>query len=54
MDFEYSAEDQAFRQEVREFLDQNLAADMQEAAKRTTTVFADKDLAMRWQARLVK
>ena len=54
MDFEYSAEDQAFRREVREFLGENLTADMQEASRRTTTVFADKDLAMRWQAILVR
>ena len=54
MDFEYSAEDQAFREEVREFLATHLTPDMQEAAKRTTTVFADKELAMRWQAILVE
>ncbi len=54
MDFEYSKKDQAFREEVRDFLARNLTADMREAAQRTTTVFADKDLAMRWQAILVK
>tara|TARA_Y100001934_G_C12382175_1_gene793080 strand:+ start:5779 stop:6981 length:1203 start_codon:yes stop_codon:yes gene_type:complete len=54
VDFEYSAEDQAFREEVREFLQENLPQDMREGARRTTTVFADKELAMRWQAILVK
>jgi alkylation response protein AidB-like acyl-CoA dehydrogenase len=54
VDFEYSATDQAFRQEVREFLDEHLTTDMREASKRTTTVFADKDLAMRWQLILVE
>ncbi len=54
MDLEFSDADEAFREEVTAFLDQRLTPDMRQAAKRTTTVFADKDLAMRWQRILVE
>ena len=54
MDFEFSKEDQAFREEVRAFLDEKVTPDMREAVRKTTTVFADKELAMRWQAILVE
>ena len=54
MDIAYSAEDEAFRDEVRSFLDARLSDDLRRAAARTTTVFADKDLAMAWQAILVE
>ena len=54
MDIAYSAEDEAFRDEVRTFLGARLSEDMRRAAARTTTVFADKDLAMAWQAILVE
>ncbi|MFU8815004.1 MAG: acyl-CoA dehydrogenase family protein [Pseudomonadales bacterium] len=54
MDLSFSHQDQAFREQVRAFLDDKLTADMREAAARTTTVFADKDLAMRWQQILVE
>jgi alkylation response protein AidB-like acyl-CoA dehydrogenase len=49
MDLKFSPEDEQFRAEVRDFLDRKLTPDMREAARKTTTVFADKDLAMRWQ-----
>lgn len=54
VDFTFSAEDEAFRAEVRAFLQDKLTDGMREAAARTTTVFADKELAMRWQAILVE
>ena len=54
MDFTFSAADEAFRQEVRDFLARELTPDLKAAARRTTTVFADKDVAMRWQAILVR
>ena len=54
MDIAYSKEDEAFREEVRTFLDEKLTPSMREAAARTTTVFADKDLAMAWQKILVE
>jgi len=49
MDLKFSPEDEHFRAEVRDFLDRKLTPDMREAARKTTTLFADKDLAMRWQ-----
>ena len=54
VDFTFSPADEAFRGEVRQFLADNLTADMQRAAERTTTVFADRDLALRWQEILVR
>lgn len=54
MDLRFSDEDEAFREEVRAFLDERLTPEMREAARRTTTVFADKDLAMAWQRILVE
>jgi len=54
LDFTFSPADEAFRQEVREFLARELTPDLRAAARRTTTVFADKDIAMRWQAILVR
>ncbi len=54
MDFTFSAADETFRQEVRDFLARELTPELKAAAKRTTTVFADKDVAMRWQAILVR
>ncbi len=54
MDFTFSAEDEAFRKEVRSFLAAKLTDGMRHAAARTTTVFADKDLAMVWQDILVE
>jgi alkylation response protein AidB-like acyl-CoA dehydrogenase len=50
----FNDEDEVFRLEVRAFLDEHLTPDMREAAARTTTVFADKALAMRWQQILVR
>jgi acyl-CoA dehydrogenase len=54
LNLEFSAEDQSFRREVQAFLATHLAPDLQRAARRTTTVFADKDVAMRWQSILLK
>ena len=54
MDFTFSDADEAFRREVREFFDGHLTPEMRDAAARVTTVFADKDLAMRWQQILVR
>ena len=54
MDIAFGKEDEAFRDEVRNFLDEKLTTSMREAAARTTTVFADKDLAMAWQKILVE
>ncbi len=49
LNLQFGPEDEAFREEVRAFLDRHLDDDLREAASRQTTVFADKDVAMRWQ-----
>ena len=54
MDIEFSAQDEAFRAEVQAFLGDKLSHELREAAERTTTVFADKDVAMAWQEILVE
>ncbi len=54
MDLAFSREDEAFRREVCDFLDAKLTPSMREAAARTTTVFADRELAMAWQKILVE
>ena len=54
MNLEFSAEDEAFRQEVKAFLAEHLTPALQRAAEKTTTVFADKDVAMQWQEVLVE
>lgn len=49
MDLELSPEDLAFRDEVRAFLDAELAPDLREAGRRMTSVFCDKDHSLAWQ-----
>ncbi len=49
MNIEFSEQDEAFRAEVRAFLDEHLTEEMREEARRCTTVFSDKDLALKWQ-----
>jgi alkylation response protein AidB-like acyl-CoA dehydrogenase len=48
MDLNLSAEDQAFRDEVRRFLDENLSEDLREAGRKTGGVFADFAAGLRW------
>ena len=48
MDLNLSAEDCAFQQEVRAFLDAELTADLREAGRRTTSVFTDRDWNLPW------
>ena len=45
-----SASHLAFRDEVRAMLAAELTAEMRQAAANTTTVFADRNLALAWQA----
>jgi acyl-CoA dehydrogenase len=49
VDLEFSAEDLAFQQEVREFLRDKLPPHIREATAKTTTVFVDKEPALEWQ-----
>ncbi|NKB98342.1 MAG: acyl-CoA dehydrogenase [Pseudomonadales bacterium] len=53
MNIEFSAEDETFRTEVQTFLKEKLSPELRRDAERTTTVFADKDVAMAWQEILV-
>jgi alkylation response protein AidB-like acyl-CoA dehydrogenase len=49
MDLNWSAADKRFRDEVREFLDAKLTADLREKGKKLTSVYADYDTGMKWQ-----
>jgi alkylation response protein AidB-like acyl-CoA dehydrogenase len=48
MDLALSHEDEAFRDEVRRFLDENLSEGLREAGRKTGGVFADIAAGMRW------
>ncbi len=52
MDLNFTGDDLAFQQEVRDFLDENLTPDIKDATALTTTVFVEKDVALKWQAKL--
>ncbi len=49
MDMDFSAEDLAFRDEVRAFLAANLPDRLREGARRTPGVFVEPDIGMEWQ-----
>ncbi len=49
MDLELSADDLAFRDAVRAFLDANLTPELREAGRRMTSVFCDKAHSLVWQ-----
>jgi alkylation response protein AidB-like acyl-CoA dehydrogenase len=49
MDLELSADDLAFRDAVRAFLDANLTPALREAGRRMTSVFCDKVHSLAWQ-----
>ncbi len=49
MDLELSAEDLAFRDAVRVFLDAELTPELREAGRRMTSVFCDKAHSLAWQ-----
>lgn len=49
MDLRTPPEEARFRDEVRSFIADNLTADIREAGRLATSVFADADLAMAWQ-----
>ena len=54
MDLEWSKEDRAFREKVRAFLDENLTPDLRRAGRLMTSVYADHDASMLWQAILLE
>ncbi len=54
MDLALSAEDEAFRAEVRGFLDEHLTEDLREAGSKTGGVFAEMDAGLRWHKVLAK
>ena len=49
MNLELSADERAFRDEVRAFLDQSLTPELREAGRRATSVFMDKRYSLAWQ-----
>ena len=49
-----SPEDEAFRDEVRRFLDENLSEDLREAGRKTGGVFADFAAGLRWHKVLAR
>ncbi len=54
MDMHFSAEDLAFRDEVRAFLDDKLSPRLREGAANTPSVFVEPDITREWQAILNK
>jgi acyl-CoA dehydrogenase len=54
MDLDFSAEELAFQQEVREFLANNLPQEIVEGTAHNGSVFVEKELALQWQAILVE
>jgi len=49
MNIEWSADELAFRDAVRAFLEQSLTAPLRDAGRRMTSVYADHDAALTWQ-----
>jgi len=54
MNLNFSVEEIAFQTEVKEFLDKELTPELVNAAKRTSAVFTEKEIAMEWQSKLAK
>ena len=50
MDLEWSERDRAFQDEVRAFLDDKLTPDLRRAGRLMTSVYADHEASMAWQA----
>ncbi len=50
MDMDFTAEDIAFRDEVRAFLDEKLSPRLREGAANTPSVFVEPDITREWQA----
>jgi alkylation response protein AidB-like acyl-CoA dehydrogenase len=50
MDLHFSSQDEAFRQEVRAFLDQSLPEHLRAGMRATPSVFVEPDIGREWQA----
>ena len=50
MDLTWSPKDLEFRDEVRAFLDEHLTDDLRQAGRLMTSVYADHEASMAWQA----
>ena len=54
MNLEFSKHELEFKKEVQTFLKKELTSELVEAAKRSSAVFTEKEIAMKWQAKLAK
>jgi alkylation response protein AidB-like acyl-CoA dehydrogenase len=54
VDLSLSPQDEAFRDEVRRFLDENLSEDLREAGRKTAGVFAEFEAGQRWHKVLAR
>lgn len=54
MNIHFSKEELIFQNDVREFLKKELTPELVSAAKHTSAVFTEKEIAMEWQSRLAK
>jgi alkylation response protein AidB-like acyl-CoA dehydrogenase len=54
VDLSLSPQDEAFRDEVRRFLDENLTEDLREAGRKTAGVFAEFEAGQRWHKVLAR
>ncbi|MGA1342255.1 MAG: acyl-CoA dehydrogenase family protein, partial [Hyphomonas sp.] len=54
MNLDFTRDEENFRDEVRNFLDEKLSVDLRAYARRMTSVYATKEIALEWQRILVK
>src|SRR5882757_2591356 len=54
MDIEWSAHEQRFRAEVRDFLAASLTAEIRAAGKLMTSVYSDHEISLTWQRILAR
>lgn len=54
MDLAFKPDEEAFREEVRDFLSDNLTEDLRRYAARMTSVYAEKEVGLAWQKILVE
>lgn len=54
MNLSFTPEEEAFRQEVQDFLSDHLTPELRAYARRMTSVYSTKEVALEWQAILVK